>query len=221
MEYNEFLLPVLTIISFKTSFLSFVNLLLPTIDFEEVSIERCLSFIFVLIIIIIIKTIFSIWQVILPWCCTRNFSLSLSLSVYIYYHHHVTLLACISLTLYHHSLLSAGLLDHCLCLYRDVVDKFLLVGQLLHIRVKVSKGECCLWVYPYFSSSVLYMKKECLISLIDLSFNSINIHLIALAECLTYVIIRPSLSPCSIGWGSRIHRLHLCRGVRPLAQWVS
>ena len=26
---------------------------------------------------------------------------------------------------------------------------------------------------------------------------------------------------CPVGWGCRIHRLHLCRGVKPHPQWVS
>ena len=46
-----------------------------------------------------------------------------------------------------------GLLDYIWCPYR-VVDKFLLVHQHLHVRVKGSIGECHLWVPLYFSSSV-------------------------------------------------------------------
>ena len=34
--------------------------------------------------------------------------------------------------------LPAGLLDYILCLYRAVLDKFLSVGQYLHVRIKGS-----------------------------------------------------------------------------------
>ena len=51
----------------------------------------------------------------------------------------------------------ADLQDYTQCSYRAVVDKFLLVSQHLHVSVKGSIRECCLWVYPYFSNSVLYV----------------------------------------------------------------
>ena len=61
--------------------------------------------------------------------------------IYIYYHHHhVPLHAQISLilTIYvYHPLLLIGLLDYILCPYRSMVDKFLLVGQYLHVSKKV------------------------------------------------------------------------------------
>ena len=77
------------------------------------------------------------------------------------HHHDVVLLAQICMTLFHHLSLSpslpAGLLDYLLCPYQAVVDKFLLVSQHLHIHVKGSIGERCLWVCPYFSDSVLHV----------------------------------------------------------------
>ena len=54
----------------------------------------------------------------------------------------------------YHPSLPAGLLDYILCPYRVVADKFLLVCQHLHVCVKGSIEEHCLWVCPYFSSSV-------------------------------------------------------------------
>ena len=50
--------------------------------------------------------------------------------------------------------LQAGLLDYILCLYWAIVCKFLLVGQLWHVHVLGSMGECLLRVRPFFSSSV-------------------------------------------------------------------
>ena len=54
---------------------------------------------------------------------------------------------------------------------------------------------------------------------IYLSKGSIDIESTVLddTQFLTYVIIGPSTwqSPCPVGWGCRIHRLLLCRGVRP------
>ena len=44
--------------------------------------------------------------------------------------------------------------DYILCLYTDVVDKFLLVVQHLHVHVNGSIGKCRLWVCLYTSSSV-------------------------------------------------------------------
>ena len=57
----------------------------------------------------------------------------------------------------YHPYVPAGLLDYILCLYRAVVDKFLLVVQYSHIRVKRSIGERRLWVRRYYSSSVLHV----------------------------------------------------------------
>ena len=51
-------------------------------------------------------------------------------------------------------LLPIGLQDYIRYPYRAVVDKFLLVGQHLHVCVKGSIGEYRLWVWPYFASSV-------------------------------------------------------------------
>ena len=79
------------------------------------------------------------------------------------YHYHVVLRARISLTrslslslsiLLYHPSLPTGLLDYILCPNRAVVDRFQLVVKLLHVRVKGSIGERCLWVRSYFSSNV-------------------------------------------------------------------
>ena len=48
--------------------------------------------------------------------------------------------------------LPAGLPGHNLC--RTVVVRFLMVNQILLVRVKGSTGVHCLWIRPYFSSSV-------------------------------------------------------------------
>ena len=71
---------------------------------------------------------------------TLSLSLSLSLSL--------------AMRLYHLSL-PVSLLDDILFPYKVVVDKFVLLIQHLHVRLKGSIGECCLWVRPYFSSCVL------------------------------------------------------------------
>ena len=57
----------------------------------------------------------------------------------------------------YHPLLPEGFLAYIPCPYRAVVDKFLLVGQHLDIRVKGSIEECCLWVCLYFPSSILHL----------------------------------------------------------------
>ena len=63
----------------------------------------------------------------------------------------------LSLTIHlSHSSLPTGFLDYIQCLYRAVVDKFQLVVQHLHVSMKRLLGECHLWVYHYFSSSVLF-----------------------------------------------------------------
>ena len=69
-----------------------------------------------------------------------------SIYIYIYIHHHaVPLLVWISLIFSCHSFLSfiaSGIfLDDILCPYRVDVGKFLLVGQLLPVRVKGSIKE--------------------------------------------------------------------------------
>ena len=72
-------------------------------------------------------------------------SLTLSLSLSLTHTH--------TIRLYRPSL-PVSLLDYILSPYRAVVDKFLLVVQYLYVRVKGSTGERCLWVRPYFSTSV-------------------------------------------------------------------
>ena len=72
--------------------------------------------------------------------------------IYIY---HVVLIPQISLTLslailFYYPSLAADLLDYILCLYRVVVEKFLLVGQYLHVHVKGSIRDRL-----YFSFSLL------------------------------------------------------------------
>ena len=56
-----------------------------------------------------------------------------------------------------HPSLPAGLLDYIICPYRSVADKFQLVVQHLHVRVKGSIGERYIWVRPYFSTGVLHV----------------------------------------------------------------
>ena len=51
----------------------------------------------------------------------------------------------------YHPLRLVGLI---LCPYSAVIDKFKLIVQHLHVRVKESRGERRSWVLSYFSNSV-------------------------------------------------------------------